>query len=210
MKKVLVTAMTVATLSGCASVDMHSYVDPQFNSTQYSSLMVEAAVADLKMKTLIEERVCKQINLKLSTVKCIKAIDIFAPTREYDQQTWQQTFAKTGAQARLQIELLSQHKQTSHSTTTHTTPAYSSLSSSYSAPSTSYTTHNTTVHLTDKFQITLFDKGDQSKAMVTTGAVNAQKTMLDHNKTIASLISKHITKELINKGLVQQATPELK
>ncbi|KID56031.1 hypothetical protein JF50_17115 [Pseudoalteromonas luteoviolacea] len=206
MKKVFVTGMAMATLSGCASIDMQSYVDPQFRSTQYSSLMVEVAVTDLKAKTLIEERVCKQINLKLSSVQCIKAIDTFAPTREYDQQTWQQTFAKTGAQARLQIELLSQQRNISHHTTTHTEPSYLSNQSSYSTPTTSYTSRTTTVHLVDTFKITLFDKGDQSKVMVATGAINAQQGMLNHNKTMASLISKRITKELLNKGLVKQVS----
>ncbi|ESP94326.1 MULTISPECIES: hypothetical protein [Pseudoalteromonas] len=202
MKKYCVTALVVATLSGCASVDMQSYVDPKFKATQYSSLMVDAALTDLTMKTLIEDRVCKQINLKLSSVKCVKAIDVFPPTREFNQHTWQQAFAKTGAQARLQIELLSQESQTSHAFNANsTTPSYSSVGT----PSTNYTSY-TTVHLTDKFQITLFDKGDQNKAMTATGVVKAQKTIRDHNKTIASMLSERITQELLDKGLVKQPT----
>ncbi|MDK2596071.1 lipoprotein [Pseudoalteromonas obscura] len=202
MKKYFVTALAVTILSGCASVEMQSYVDPQFKTTQYSSFLVDAAIADLTLKTLIEDRVCKQINLNFSEVKCVKAIDTFSPTREYNQQTWQQAFAKTGAQARLQIELLSQESQASHTFTANSAPSYSPMGT----PSTNYTSY-TTVHLTDKFQITLFDKGDQNKAMTATGVVKAQKTFRDHNKTIASMLSERIAQELLYKGLVKQPTP---
>ncbi|KAF7781106.1 hypothetical protein PRUB_b0221 [Pseudoalteromonas rubra] len=192
MKKLIASAVVAIALSGCTSVNITSYVDPKFRSVKYANILVDANMQDFAMKSTLETAVCDQFAKKLSEVTCLKATDHFPPTRQYTQQEWRTQFEGSGAQARLQIELLSKEKMAITSTRMSANQfGFNSFSS------------NTTTNIENKFQITMIDKGDQAVAMTATGVLKAQETIFAGNKAYMRVLAKEITKELLKKQLLE-------
>ncbi|MCF2907091.1 hypothetical protein L1285_01870 [Pseudoalteromonas sp. DL2-H2.2] len=192
MKKLIASAVVAITLSGCTSVNITSYVDPKFSSVKYASVLVDANLQDFAMKSTLETAVCDQFAKKFNEVTCLKATDHFPPTRQYTQQEWRIQFEDSGAQARLQIELLSEEKTAVTSTTVSTSPlGYNRFNS------------NTTTNIENKFQITMIDKGDQAVAMTATGVLKAQETIFAGNEAYMRALAKELTKELAKKQLIE-------
>lgn len=99
----IITAALALLATGCATTEMHSFVDPEFRGQTYSRIMVTVQTEQLDHRDDFESIFVKQ--LSKSQVHCLRGLDVIPPTREYDDEQLQAALTKANVDGLLIVRM---------------------------------------------------------------------------------------------------------
>ena len=136
-------------LAGCASTDMHSFVDPDFRGHAYQNLMISVQIDKLDQRDDAETIFTKEFDE--IDGRCLRALDVLPPTREYTDAQFQRALKDAGVDGVLIVRMTEYYEDEYYvppSSSTYTTGTLSAHTYYHGNTASTYGTASSTSHTT--------------------------------------------------------------
>ena len=102
MKKLLIGLFCVA-ISGCASTEMTSFVDPAYRNTTFQKLLIVARTNNLTQRLWLESHLAQAFTIQKVDAK--ESVLLLPPTRKFSEEQRRDTMVKYGYDAYLVVDV---------------------------------------------------------------------------------------------------------
>lgn len=196
MKKVILVLVGIL-ISGCATTNMKTYVDPEHKGKKYTKILIDSPNANFEFKDLLLSDICEK--LQKYSVTCVRKDEIFPPTREYSDSQLFEVISNNKIDAWLVIGIgtgssNSQYmgSNTFGSATVYGNTAYGSANSmamySFSRQ--------------QGYSIAMYDMSTKHKAFIMDASTSASGLANVTNSVFASSLADKIVKEMSASGFL--------
>ncbi len=184
--RIVMALSLVLSLSAFRHTDIEGYTDPDFIDFKFDTVVLQLPNASIDFKRHVVKRLTRQ--LKKKGIRVLLHDDLFAPTREWDQQSSAKVYELHGVDAGIVITLGS-----SGSDTTPGMVMYNATTTG--ATTTGFATQVTYAHDYASFEIAIVDTESMRTVWVGNLATRGSGLLFVGAKSTAKSLAKNLVRE---------------
>ncbi len=193
-RTILVLAMALS-LSAFRSTDIEGYTDPDFVGFKFDTVVLQLPNASIDFKQHVIKRLTDQ--LKKSGVRVLLHDELFAPTREWDQQSSAEIYKRNGVDAGIIITIGSTGSETTPGMVMYNQSTVGGTTTGY-ATQVSYSRDHTS------FEIAVVEASSMRTAWIGSLSTRGSGLFFIGNKSTAKSLAKNLVREWKRTGHLGQ------
>lgn len=207
--KSMAVATLVSLISGCATTDLTSRINPSAADRQFQTVLAFATFQDLELRSMAEERLCQQIE-EGTTSSCIEAADLFFPGQQFTDQEVRERLVGAGVDAVIAISATNAGTNRSY-----VPPSYATTQTHGSVVGNAYSETSTTQVMGGgtssrhwaSFQCQMVAVEDAEPIWFATANTKAQTALVGVDDLVRSVTSRMFS-QLLSDGVLQARATE--